>query len=134
VWTRFREGLPANTLLTCAVAVAWLGVSALAPSGGVPAHGASAAPSQPAPPAGGLTYVAGSTRKICQVTGEMDRSFRPPKPTVNQTATRYGLVAADLGYSFEHDGKAFFLFGDAAPTRTFHGKRNGDGVTAHPAR
>jgi len=64
----------------------------------------------------------------------MDRSFRPPKPTVNQTATRYGLVAADLGYSFEHDGKAFFLFGDAAPTRTFHGKRNGDGVTAHPAR
>jgi hypothetical protein len=55
----------------------------------------------------------------------MDRSFRPPKPTVNQTATRYGLAAADLGHSFEHDGKAFFLFGDAAPPRAFHGKHNG---------
>ncbi|HLN14225.1 MAG TPA: hypothetical protein VK587_13595 [bacterium] len=86
-----------KTPLTTAVAVSLFAVSALVPSGGVPANGASAAP---APPAGGITYVAGSTRKICQVTGEMDRSFRPPKPTVNQTATRYGLVAADLGYSF----------------------------------
>lgn len=70
-----------------------------------------------------IVYVPGSSHKICQLTGEMDREFH--KPTVNQTRTRFGLVAADLGYSFEHKGKRFFLFGDAAPSRTFNRKPNG---------
>ena len=59
-----------------------------------------------------ITYVAGSTQKICQVTGETDHEFNTP--TASQTETRYGLVGADLGYSFEHNGRLFFLFGDAS--------------------
>lgn len=71
----------------------------------------------------GIAYVAGSTQKICQVTGETDREFNTS--TASQTETRYGMIGADLGYSFEHDGRLFFLFGDAAPTPTFNGKANG---------
>jgi len=77
----------------------------------------------PAGPAGHIIYVEGSSQKICQLTGEIDRQFH--KPTVNRTASRFGMVGADLGYSFEHHGKLFFIFGDAQPTPTFHGKPNG---------
>jgi hypothetical protein len=70
-----------------------------------------------------ITYVAGSTQKICQVTGETDHEFNTP--TASQTETRYGLVGADLGYSFEHNGRLFFLFGDASPTVKFNGNNNG---------
>ena len=69
-----------------------------------------------------IRYVAGSTQKICQLVGETDREFN--KPTSNQTETRFGLVGDDLGYSFEHDGKLFFLFGDSNTTATFDGKPN----------
>jgi hypothetical protein len=69
------------------------------------------------------TYVPGSTQKICQVTGETDQEFGTF--TVSRTATRYGMAGADLGYSFEHNGMLFFLFGDAAPTKTFNGYPNG---------
>ena len=73
-------------------------------------------------PASMIRYVPGSTQKICQLVGETDREFN--KPTVNQTETRFGLVGNDLGYSFEHNGKLFFLFGDSMPTATFNGKPN----------
>jgi hypothetical protein len=69
-----------------------------------------------------ISYVAGSSQKICQLTGETDLQFN--KPTTSQTETRYGLISADLGYSFEHNGKLFFLFGDTGPTPTFNGKPN----------
>ena len=69
-----------------------------------------------------IRYVMGSTQKICQLVGETDREFN--KPTINQTESRFGLVGDDLGYSFEHDGKLFFLFGDSNPTATFSGKPN----------
>jgi hypothetical protein len=72
---------------------------------------------------GAVTYVAGSTQKVCQVTGETDHEFGTP--TASQTDTRYGLVGADLGYSFVHNGMLYFLFGDAAPSATFNGHLNG---------
>src|SRR5579863_9824041 len=72
---------------------------------------------------GNITYVAGSTQKICQVTGETDHEFNTP--TASQTETRYGMIGADLGYSFEHDGRLFFLFGAADPTAMFNGTPNG---------
>jgi hypothetical protein len=72
-----------------------------------------------------IAYIAGSTRKICQVTGETDHEFNTP--TASRTQTRYGLIGADLGYSFEHNGRIFFLFGDADPTDTFNGHNNGPG-------
>ena len=46
------------------------------------------------------------------------------QPTFNQTESRYGLIGDDLGYSFESNGKLFFLFGDSNPTATFNGKPN----------
>ena len=35
--------------------------------------------------------------------------------THNRTDTRFGLVGTDLGSSFEHDGRLWFLFGDTWP-------------------
>lgn len=57
-----------------------------------------------------LTYIPASTVKINQIVGETDKQFH--RPTLSRTETRYGLKGVDLGYSFENDGKAFFLFGD----------------------
>jgi hypothetical protein len=57
-----------------------------------------------------LTYVAGSTRRICQLTGDEDRQLQ--KPTLSRTVSRFGVLGTDLGSSFEHKGKLFFLFGD----------------------
>lgn len=84
---------------------------------------ASTPASLPAPLPNNIVYVPGSSQKICQLTGEMDRQFH--KPTFNQTRTRFGLVAGDHGYSFEHNGKLFFLFGDTQPSSRFKGKLNG---------
>lgn len=57
-----------------------------------------------------LVYVAGSTQKVSQLTGDFDRMLG--QPTLNQTNKRFGVFATDLGSSFEHNGKLFFLFGD----------------------
>lgn len=57
-----------------------------------------------------LTHIPGSTVKLEQLIGDRDRHLK--RKTVNQTRARYGIVGADLGASFEHDGRAIFLFGD----------------------
>src|ERR1700686_1778211 len=57
-----------------------------------------------------IRYVAGSTVKVEQLLGEEDKERH--QPTRSRTVTRYGLEGTDLGYSFEHDGRAYFLFGD----------------------
>lgn len=57
-----------------------------------------------------LRWVPGSTRKVCQLTGDFDRGLE--KPTLSRTASRYGVDATDLGSSFEHKGRLYFLFGD----------------------
>lgn len=57
-----------------------------------------------------LACVPGSTKKLCQLTGDFDRSVG--KPTLSQTGKRFGVAATDLGSSFEHKGKLYFLFGD----------------------
>ncbi|MBV8084637.1 MAG: DUF4185 domain-containing protein [Chloroflexi bacterium] len=84
---------------------------------------AAAKPTPSAAAATAVNYVAGSSKKVCQLTGETDHETG--KPTASQTASRYGLDSADLGYSFEHDGKLFFLMGDTVNTKTFNGKPNG---------
>ena len=72
------------------------------------------APTQPSEPAqtgepARFTYVPGSTQEICQLTGTANRG----------NAERFGLIAADRGYSFLHEGKLWFLFGDSQPTPFF---------------
>jgi len=57
-----------------------------------------------------LVYVPGSTKRVCQLTGDVDRATR--KPTLNQTDKKFGIWGTDLGSSFEHKGKLYFLFGD----------------------
>lgn len=75
---------------------------------------ATAAPTSPPVPSPTVerkvSYVRGSSQKICQITGDLDREKN--QPTLNQTLTRFGVAGTDLGFSFEHDGKIFFLFGD----------------------
>jgi len=98
-----------------------IGHPALAPKTASPSAVQTAATNPPQTDST-LIYVKGSSQKICQLAGETDRESN--KPTVNQTESRYGLSGNDLGSSFEHDGKVFFLFGDSIPTKTFDGKPN----------
>jgi Domain of unknown function (DUF4185) len=57
-----------------------------------------------------LRYVAGSTIKIQQLLGEEDKQLH--QPTLSQTVSRYGIKGTDLGNSFEHGSRVYFLFGD----------------------
>jgi hypothetical protein len=57
-----------------------------------------------------ISYVPGSTVKLEQLLGDLDKELH--QPTRSQTLTRYGIQGTDLGYSFEHEGHAYFLFGD----------------------
>ena len=72
-----------------------------------------------------FAVVPGSTRKICQLTGEFDRHAAatdgvPPedRPAHNRTFSRYGIHGTDLGSSFEQGGVLWFLFGDTFATET----------------
>jgi hypothetical protein len=57
-----------------------------------------------------LVYVPNSTKRVCQLTGDCDRAAGTP--TRSETGKRFGVEATDLGSSFEHKGKLYFLFGD----------------------
>jgi len=57
-----------------------------------------------------IRYMPGSTVKLEQLLGEEDKERH--QPTLSRTFTRYGLQGTDLGYSFEHQGRVYFLFGD----------------------
>ena len=57
-----------------------------------------------------LHYVEGSSAKVAQLTGDRDR--QRGEPTLSRTGERFGVVGTDLGTSFEHEGKIYFLFGD----------------------
>lgn len=56
------------------------------------------------------------TQRICQLTGEFDRTGwngqGDPPLAFNRTESRFGLRGTDLGVSFEHKNRIFFLFGD----------------------
>jgi hypothetical protein len=57
-----------------------------------------------------IRCVAGSTVKLEQLLGEQDKEKH--QPTLSLTETRYGIRGTDLGNSFEHNGRIYFLFGD----------------------
>ena len=57
-----------------------------------------------------LKWIPGSTVKVCQLTGDLDRERGTP--TLSLTGKRYGVPGTDLGSSFEHNGRLYFLFGD----------------------
>ena len=57
-----------------------------------------------------IRYMPGSSIKLEQLLGEVDKQRH--QPTLSRTVTRYGLEGTDLGYSYEYQGRAYFLFGD----------------------
>lgn len=67
-------------------------------------------------------WIPGSTEKICQLTGQIDR--QTGDTTLNETGYRFGLSGTDLGASFEYQGHTQFLFGDTEPTEYFAGRDN----------
>ena len=60
-----------------------------------------------------VELVSGGLRKVCQLTGEHDR--QRGTFAFNRTESRFGVVGTDLGASFEHAGRLWFLFGDTWP-------------------
>jgi hypothetical protein len=61
-------------------------------------------------PAPVIRFEAGSTVKMQQLLGETDKEKH--QPTLSLTETRYGIRGTDLGNSFDHNGRVYFLFGD----------------------
>jgi hypothetical protein len=60
-----------------------------------------------------VIYLKGSTKRICQLTGEIDRERGTP--AFNRTETKWGLIGTDLGASFDAGTHTYFLFGDTFP-------------------
>src|SRR5919205_568395 len=50
------------------------------------------------------------TCKVIQLTGDID--CETGKNTINQTGKHFGIYGTDLGVSFIHNGRLYFLFGD----------------------
>lgn len=69
-----------------------------------------------------MRYVSGSSQKVCQITGEFDRERQ--QTTLNRTESRFGVIGTDLGASFEHAGRLYFLFGDTVGVE----RRGGDSI------
>ena len=95
---------------TVAAAASCRGAEACRGAGGSVAVAPAAAP--PAAPAAApaLRYIPASTVKLQQLIGDYDKQRR--RPTLSQTVKRYGIQGTDLGYSFDHNGLVYFLFGD----------------------
>src|SRR5579862_6790417 len=71
--------------------------------------------SQSCPIQGSSGPSAGAPTKIMQLLGDLDLESTPPTPTRSQTVTTIGLLGTDLGFSFMHKGKLWFMFGDTIP-------------------
>ncbi len=67
-------------------------------------------------------------RKVVQLTGEFDREgwngTGTPRFAFNRTESRSGIVGTDLGASFAHQDRVYFLFGDT--WRVGHSNPNDD--------
>ena len=57
-----------------------------------------------------LRYLPGGTEKLEQLVGEEDKQRH--QSTRSRTVSRYQIQGTDLGYSFDHQGRTYFLFGD----------------------
>ncbi len=72
------------------------------------------------------------TRKVEQVIGDVD--FETMRPTRQRTQSQVDLLHSDLGASFEHDGKLWFLFGDSDPESPGWDEYHDDAVAWTTAR
>ena len=62
-----------------------------------------------------LSFIPGTTIKMWQLTGDFDPQRKVP--TASRSGTRANVRATDLGATFEHGGRLYFLFGDTTPAR-----------------
>jgi N-acetylglucosamine-6-sulfatase len=61
----------------------------------------------------------GQARRLEQLIGDLDVTLDArgnAAPTAARTESRFGVAGTDLGYSFEHNGALWFLFGDTRIT------------------
>ena len=72
--------------------------------------------------------IPGATRKVSQLTGQQDRERGVP--CVSLTESRFGIFGTDLGSSFEHGGRLWFLFGDTVSSVGYNDLRSeaGDSI------
>ena len=83
-----------------------------------------------------VRLVPGSSKKICQLTGQCDREFTGDchgrfAPSFNKTASSAGVAGTDLGASFNVGLRTYFLFGDTAAAGdayTDYRPRDGDSI------
>jgi hypothetical protein len=72
--------------------------------------------------------LANRAQKIAQLTGEFDREggngTGTPRYALNRTESRFDIVGTDLGASFSHQDRLYFLFGDT--WRVGHSTPNDD--------
>jgi hypothetical protein len=77
--------------------------------------------------------VTGAT-KVVQLTGEYDRQNwngqGTPPFAFNRTESRFGIRGCDLGTSFEHGGRLYFLFGDTWRLNQTPAQRDLDSVAS----
>ena len=129
------------TIWTCVPTIALLVAGSICssdtPQDSLPT--ASVSPVDASSPAPVFSVVPGSTQKTCQLTGEYDyheaaiAGVSPEqRPTLNRTYTSFGFHGTDLGSSFEHDGKLWFLFGDTFATETIPGDPDNDQSHSNP--
>ena len=97
-------GVLALMLLACQSCPLWRADAIAAPTPEAKPNASNAAVSV------GLKLLPGSTKKIEQLIADFDRVTQ--QPTLSRTEERFGIIGTDLGASFEHDGKLYFLFGD----------------------
>src|SRR5947209_1767738 len=57
--------------------------------------------------------VPGSLQRVCQLTGEHDRTARVPVASLTESAAH--LLGTDLGSSVDLGDRLIFLFGDSSP-------------------
>lgn len=72
------------------------------------------------------------TRKVVQLTGEYDREDwsgqGTPPFAYNRTESRFGIRGTDLGASFIHKDKVYFLFGDTVRVNQTRAQVNLDSI------
>ncbi len=75
-----------------------------------------------------LPLLAHRAQKIVQLTGEFDREgwngTGTPNFAFNRTESRFSIIGTDLGVSFDHQDRLYFLFGDT--WRVGHSTPNDD--------
>ncbi|MFO0630346.1 MAG: sulfatase-like hydrolase/transferase [Polyangiales bacterium] len=76
-------------------------------------------PDRPAPGRVRSMTPRGPATRLEQLIGDLDVTLDArgnAAPTAARTEARFGVAGTDLGYSFEHDGRLWFLFGDTRIT------------------